>query len=448
MKEATPLKTHAHSTFNVLLSLPLLLSCGDATSSASSAPDVIFITIDTLRADHLGTYGYEQDTSPHLDAFASQASVFEVALAQAPNTIPSILQIMTSRYGLPSAIYQNQTTLAGLLHDRGYATAAVVDNPLFEFDPDAHGLTKGFDIFLRNTLLDRENLERQHYKSNTPADVITAQASRVLDSRARETPLFLWLHYFDPHDPYAAPFVDALTVDSSRSGKSTFTGDVRSANFTRGGSPKPSEQDINHIVALYDDEIRYVDESLGDLFAKLENEDMFDESLIIVSSDHGESLGEHGVWMHGRSLYESEIRIPLIVKLPHQRIGKRIARPVQAIDIVPSVVDALSIETTSHFDGKSVFSESNEPALILWLKEKVVRTQEWKLYENRGRVNLYRIDEDPGELRDVAAQHPAVVDELRAMREARLEHVKQSAAELRRLSTEAAEQMRSLGYIK
>jgi arylsulfatase A-like enzyme len=428
--------------------LVLLISCSASGPSDPSVPHVFFITIDTLRADHLGTYGYGGDTSPQIDAFASKATVFETALSQAPNTIPSILQIMTSRYGLPHKIHENQTSLADVMRASGYETVAIVDNPLFEFDQDAHGLTKGFDRFFRNPLLDGEVLEQQLYKSNTPADVITAQANRLLNARANEKPLFMWLHYFDPHDPYAAPFAESEAGAHHRSSKSQFTGDIRRENFVKGGAPRPSADDIEHIVNLYDDEIRYVDASLGEFFARLKRDGLYDESLIILSSDHGESFGEHGVWMHGRSLYDSEIHIPLIVKLPHQSEGRRVSLPVQAIDIAPSIVDVLSLETSTHFDGMSVFGESTEPAIVVWLKNKVVRTKQWKLYETANEMMLFRIDVDPGETNNVASGHAAVIEELRAARNARLERVKQDAAEIRRLSTEAAEQMRVLGYIE
>jgi arylsulfatase A-like enzyme len=426
-----------------LLSLPITPALGDDVP----APNVFFITIDTLRADHLGSYGYAHDTSPNIDTFAQGAILFETAISQAPNTIPSILQIMTSRYGLSGRIRDNQTTLAELLQRHGYETVAVVDNPLFEFDEAAHGLMRGFDRFYRNSPLDREVLEEQHYKSNTPADVVTAQAGRVLDRRKTGAPLFLWLHYFDPHDPYAPPFAEDLEK-LSRGSKSTLTGDIRKQNFIKGLPPKPEPRDVAHIVALYDAEIRYADASLGEFFDRLKREGLYDSSLIILSSDHGESLGEHDIWMHGHSLYDAEIRIPLIVKLPHQKRGRRIKRPVQAIDIVPTIDELLAIETDVQFDGASLLVDSKDPALTLWHKHKVVLTEKWKLYEFGKEVFLYRINGDPGETKNVAAKHPRVVEELRQAREARLDRIDQNPKEIHQLTTEAVEQMRALGYIE
>lgn len=170
--------------------------------------------------------------------------------------------------------------------------------------------------------------------------------------------------------------------------------------------------------------------------------------MLFLSSDHGESLGEHGVWMHGHSLYESEVRIPLIVKSPYQTRGLRIARPVQAIDIVPTVIELLHIESDTPFDGASLLTDSNEPALILWNKHKVVRTAEWKLYETEDPPQLFRIDRHPGELHNVATKHPEVIKQLRDLRDARLSRIRQSEKNIDKLTTEAVEQMRTLGYIE
>lgn len=148
------------------------------------------------------------------------------------------------------------------------------------------------------------------------------------------------------------------------------------------------------------------------------------------------------------ALYESEVRIPLIVKSPYQTRGLRIARPVQAIDIVPTVIELLHIESDTPFDGASLLTDSNEPALILWNKHKVVRTAEWKLYATEDPPQLLRIDRDPGELHNVATKHPEVIKQLRDLRDARLSRIRQSEKNIDKLTTEAVEQMRTLGYIE
>jgi arylsulfatase A-like enzyme len=434
------------------LALLLLLTQASVARAGDppARPNVILITIDTLRADHVGRRGREDSLTPQIDAFANGATVFETAYSQAPNTIPSLLQIMTSRYGMSGQVQGRDIPLAEMLNEQGYETLAIVDNPLVEFDARAHGLSRGFDVFLRNGLVDRSSLEGQHWKSNTAADVVTSQARRMLAARKDDRPLFLWLHYFDPHDPYAPPFGADIEEISWKS-KSKITGDVRSTSLfdsTRGSGEKLGERDFEQLRRLYRAEVRYVDQSVGELFALLREGGLFDESLIVLSSDHGESLGEHGIWTHGRSLFDTEIRIPLILKRPGQREGARLANPVQAIDIYPTIVDQLAIETPYRFDGRSLLAKASGMAMVIWLKKSVVRTERWKLYERDDRAYLYDMEKDPGESRDVAPRRAGVVAKLRSMRDARLAAGPTSAAQIRELSQEAADQMRALGYLE
>ncbi len=193
------------------------------------------------------------------------------------------------------------------------------------------------------------NPQQQHWKTKTPADCITAQAIRWLKKRDASRPVFLWLHYFDPHDPYLPPFADDMETLSRNSG-SDFTGDIRNTFlFTAPNSDSARhlpEKDRQHLVALYDAEIRYLDQSLGELFAFLKAAGLYRGSVIALSADHGESFGEHGLWMHGQSLYEAEVHVPLIVKFPNQTRGERVRKPVQAIDIFPTVADTAQVSTT------------------------------------------------------------------------------------------------------
>jgi arylsulfatase len=337
---------------------------------------VILILVDTLRADHLGAYGYEKVVSPYIDAFARNATIYENAIVQAPLTIPSVLQIMTSKYLQDEQISDQDPTLAEILQQHGYETAAVVENANFEHDRRAHGLLRGFDVFYRNGVLDRKELRQQHWKTDTAADSITAQAIRYLRRRVPDRPLFLWLHYFDPHDPYMPPFADdmeSLSVET----KSGITGDIRSSPLRQrqnaSGFHLP-EEDRQHLIRLYDAEIRYVDQSIGELLSFLEGNGSFDESMIVLSSDHGESFGEHGMWMHGSSLYDSEIHVPLIVKFPGQRVGKRVKEPAQALDILPTILDVAAIESDRPMNGTSLRHARPEYAFSLWKDWQVARS--------------------------------------------------------------------------
>ncbi len=439
---------HRNRSVATLVSIALLALVAGCRTRPS---DVILILVDTLRADHLSAYRYPRQVSPHLDEFARSATLFESAMAQAPHTIPSVLQIMTSRYVHGSDIDPRVATLAETLRAHGYQTAAVVENANFEAIRDAHGLVRGFDRFYRNGPLHTDNVEQQHWKTKTPADCITAQAVRWLRTRDRDRPFFLWLHYFDPHDPYMPPFADdmeALTWQSA----SQFTGDIRRTFLYRGDAgERPAEftaADRQHLIDLYDAEIRYLDQSLGELFDALRSQGLFERSLIIVAADHGESFGEHGTWTHGYSLYEPEVHIPLIVKLPGQTRGRRVPDPVQAIDIAPTVLDVAGIQAdTLGLEGTSLRQASRKVAFTFWEDAKVVRTVAWKLVTRGEKTQLFRLPNDPDELRDLAGERPGVVARLTAAGDSKLAALGAPPSKVNEVSSQTVERLRALGYL-
>jgi len=430
------------------LALPVLL--GGACARGPSRPDVVLVTVDTLRPDHLGAYGYAAPTSPRIDALAARATLFENAISQAPHTVPSVLQIMTSRFSMGLVIPPEVPTLAELLKAQGYQTVAVVDNPHFEQQREAGGLRRGFDRFWRNGVIARHSLVKQMYKTDTAADAVTAQARRAVLARRPGQPLFLWVHYIDPHDPYLPPF-DADMDRLSQWSRSAYTGDVRDTPLYKQPPDAPvplGDEDRQHLVDLYDAEIRYADRSVGDLFDLLEQQGLFDRALVVVASDHGESLGDHGLWTHGQSCHDPEIRIPLIVKQPRQRQGQRRREAVQAVDIVPTVLDVLGLDGSKlRLDGASLLRPHGQPAFTFWRSWQVVRTPEWKLVQREGVVRLYRIDRDPGEAEDLAGQHPDVVRGLLQARDEKLRRLGATPEELAAQSGRNVETLRALGYL-
>jgi arylsulfatase len=431
---------------------PRLLALAAFVAGCRAAPpDVVLILVDTLRADHLGAYGYSKPVSPAIDGFASRATLFENAMAQAPHTIPSVLQIMTSRYLQGDEILPGDRTLAEILREHGYQTAAVVENANFETARSAHGLLRGFDRFRRNGALHRDSVEQQHWKTATPADCITAEGIRVLRARDPARPLFLWLHYLDPHDPYLPPFDDDMEALSWGEG-SRFTGDVRRTFLYRGSAGEQVDEftaaDRQHLVDLYDAEVRYVDQSIGELLAFLESEGIFGPALVILASDHGEGLGERGVWTHGLTLYEPEVHIPLIVKWPGQRRGFRRSAPVQAIDILPTVLDAAGIPAPAGIlEGTSLRDERRRLAFAFWNDWRVVRGASWKLVQRGEEVELFRVGEDPAEQVDRAGESAAAVGQLRAAGEAKLAALGLSPDRVKEVSQQTIERLRALGYL-
>ena len=425
-----------------------LLAAGCARPPAR--PDVVLVTIDTLRPDHLGAYGYAAGTSPRLDALAARATLFENAVAQAPHTVPSVLQIMTSRFAMGLTVPPDVPTLAELLKSQGYQTVAVVDNPHFEQAREANGLRRGFDHFWRNGVIARGSLAKQMYKTETPGDAITAQARRVVLARRPGQPLFLWVHYFDPHDPYLPPF-DPEMDRLSQWNPSPYTGDVRATPLYKaepGAAVELSEADHRHLVDLYDAEVRYVDRAVGDLFDTLEQQGLFERALVVFASDHGESLGERGLWTHGQSCWEPEIRIPLVVKLPGQRQAARRREAVQAVDIAPTVFEVLGLDASRlRLDGRSLLKPHDEPSFVFWRDWQVVRTPEWKLVQRPSGAELYRVDRDPGEQQDLAAANPEVVRSLQQARDQKLRRLGATPEELAALSARNVEALRALGYL-
>jgi arylsulfatase len=416
----------------------LLILCTAAPAFARP-PDVILITIDALRADHLGAYGYQKETSPRIDELARTATLFENASSQSPSTIPSVLQIMTSKYTGATIDPKAAVTLPQVLAKDGYHTVAVVENPFFEFGA-GKGLALIFQEFHRNGLLDVQ-FEQQLWKTNMPADVITAQAVRWLKQRDASKPFFLWLHYFDPHDPYMPPF-PADTKARGPMGKIPVTGDIR--RFINRKEYKLSDAELEYWVELYDAEIRYVDGSLGEFLDFLRAEKLFDSSMLVLSSDHGEALHEHGTWTHSSTLFNSEIHVPLLIKYPAQRKGERVAEPVQSIDIFPTIVESVGVkaDVLQALQGRSLRNGRPDLAFAKWEGWEMVRSLDWKLITNRrGKKMLFDLVQDPSELNDLYDAEPETRSKLEQALRDRFDPgvVKEDEATL--------ERMRRLGYL-
>jgi arylsulfatase A-like enzyme len=430
----------------------LLAVAGTVLASAGCGPtrppDVLLVVIDTLRADHLGAYGYTRARTPTIDALARQATVFENAMAHAPHTIPSMLQLMTSRYDQSVEIAPRERSLAQVLQARGYDTLAVVENPNFEQHPTAHGLMRGFRRFYRNGVLDGNSLAQQLYKTDTSADAVTTQALRAVRTRDRSRPLFLWVHYFDPHDPYLPPYADDLE-GLSRGSSSAYNGDLRATDLYQQARPAPlAAADREHILALYDAEIRHVDQALGDLLEGLRRERLLEQAVFVLASDHGESFGEHDVWTHGRSAWDGEIHVPLIVRRPGQRDGRRVREAVGLVDVMPTILDLARVPRADlQLDGSNALLTPRGPAFLFWKEWQVVRTAEWKLLQYGPDVHLFDMTTDPDERRDVAAQQPQVVARLLSARDAQLARLKAAPGHLAQRSREAWERLRALGYL-
>ena len=316
---------------------------------------MIIVLVDTLRADHMSTYGYERPTSPYLDEFAAGAQVFEHARSQSSCTFPSVNSLLTSRYpdvfarqgegqfGIPA----KYTAIAEILDDLGYYTVAVSQSAVVRNTPSEHnpngGFGRGFDRFVEACVWRQGTcLNRRIFKE---LDLV-------------ESPFFLYLHYMEPHAPYSHP----------RNHPLQFAGEYEGFDFIRDGNPKPigkmiyadgpkyrlTNRDIQHLVDLYDDEILFFDEVFRTLIQKLEANGLLEETLIVFTSDHGEEFLEHGHINHCRGVWDTVTHVPLFIKIPGVE-GQRLAAAVQNLDIVPTILDYLEIDGGDFgFEGRSL----------------------------------------------------------------------------------------------
>lgn len=448
----------------VFIFLALLVCAFACGMIRRGPPNVLLITIDALRGDHLELRGYSRETAPELSELASRGVYFKNAVAQAPLTIPSLLMIMTGKLFYNDSIPDDMKTVAEILKSRGYATAAFVRNPLIELDH--RGIDRGFDTFYCpekssgswTTEAEFKALaEAQLYAHDLRAEELLRQAEGWLEKSPAGQPFFLWVHLFDPHDPYYPPSPYDAHFDQDYEG--TVDGDVRrtyeSENPIWGKVEKnPPPDDMKHIIALYDGEIRYTSAQVGAFLKNLETAGLDKRTLIVVSSDHGESLGEHNLWGHGLSVYEPETLIPLIMVLPG-RIpkGKVVSQPVEAIDIVPTVLSLIGKEKDGNqFSGKDVADlmkdgtavDERAGAFARWKDQKSYRTERWKLVDTGGKLEAFDLKEDPMEQNNIAELSPALLTNLQF----ELGKTEKREVKIKKTGKSLLERLESLGYLK
>lgn len=307
---------------NLALSAPL-----------ARAPLVVLYLTDTLRADHLGVYGYARATSPQLDAFAKEAVVFDQAIAQASWTKPSVASIFTSLLPgrhrvvqLRDPLEPSLTTLAEMLYGKGFATGAAVGNSVIYLE--GHNFEQGFDYFAGI-----HGADDKPSKDPKARDVVDA-ALQWLDARAG-SPAFLYVHTMDPHVPYSPPppfdqmFEPHPLPDRPAA-------DPRHDNR--------ESADRERMIAQYDGDVAYNDQQFGRFVSELKARGRYDGALVIFVADHGEEFQDHGQWLHGRSVFDELVRIPLVVKFPGgEYAGRRVPQQVQEIDLLPTILESLGL---------------------------------------------------------------------------------------------------------
>jgi len=348
----------------------LIISCFACLTSWGTGPekrppDVVFIVIDTLRRDHVSCYNYNRPTTPELDKVAGEGARFDQAIAASSWTLPSVMSIFTSLpssehklvdlvYCLPSAL----TTLAAEFKKAGYATAGVTANP---FTSGKFGFSRGFDFYDDLTviqwggdlLLGAEDPRQLRPQTAPPSsDRVNQVAVSWVKKRNRDQPVFLFLHYLDPHDDYIPPSpYNRQFIDPAYDGKCSGFG-IRSLVI-----PSLLPRDKQQLIGLYDGEIRFTDECIGQLMGYLRASGLYDHAITVIVADHGEEFWDHGGMIHGHSLYDELIRVPLIIRYPGKiTSGMVVKGQVSHLDIMPTVLDLAGLPIPAQCQGKSLLS--------------------------------------------------------------------------------------------
>ncbi len=337
----------------VLVGLAIL---GLAIPPAEPVPNVVLLVVDTLRADRLAPYGNTTNLTPFLNALATRSNVAPRTYAQAPWTNPSVASLFTSRYqsqhGITrfnSVLSAGESTLAESMKAAGYATAAFSANGLIS---KSFGFDQGFDVYKAELQL-RKSKNRLLQPTRRAPDLV-AEALRWLDDVPREgerrKPVFLYLQFMETHTPYAPP---KELLDRVRAGKPPLDLEAINRAAIAAGVSLPDQQTLQDIEDVYDATVMEIDAALRDLFAALESRGMLDDSLVIVTADHGDEFGDHGGIGHGNTLYDEALRVPLLVRTPGQTSGGTIERLVSLIDLAPTVLELAGIAKPASFEGTS-----------------------------------------------------------------------------------------------
>lgn len=394
--------------------LALLLSCS-ADTAPQEKPNIVLIMIDTLRADHVGAYGSELNLTPRIDALAEHSIVFEQTTAPSSWTRPSVAALFTSKH--PSALGvhskedvlgREEETIAETLKYHGeYTTLAVCTNGNVASE---FGFAQGFDRY------EWPN-ERRSYPGGFPmyvASGVTTLALDLLDTMEGEEPFFLYLHYTDPHDPYL-PHDDLVGPQPHGS----YDGSRKDLIALAGVPHERAAGEYDRIKHLYAGEVKYCDQWIGHLLDGLADRGLLRDSLVIVTSDHGEGLWDHGKQAHGRNLYEEIVHVPLIIKPPQSvRIAhKRVEHPASLIDVLPTIVAMAALPSGDQYQGVNLIElqEANERAVRAEMKLEgfeydAICEGDYKLIRKTGEqpaqgapVELYNLRQDPDEHSNLAA---------------------------------------------
>jgi arylsulfatase A-like enzyme len=437
---------------------------------------VILIVIDALRTDVISCYGSKSVSTPNIDSLGTDGVLFERAYSSAPWTVPSISSILTGVSPLThrvlkskDTIPENCVTLAERMKDAGYLTGAIGDNPHLS----KNGYQQGFghyDFYPKSGGLPLDRIlwllwpERFSLTSSTSR---LTQLAQALIERWSNNDFFLWLHYFDPHNPYFPPSEYLPKHKQQIQAKSR----IEELKMIQRESLTVSEKD--RYRELYEAEVRYVDDKIGELLDYLKNHGYYEKSLIVLTSDHGEEFWDHGGYYHGRTLHNELIWVPLIIKLPDSEVTVRLSEAVGNERILPTILELCRIDYDStDFSGtslsslwsgevtssdevqKAIFSTGLNPApggnceMVLFDDTKFIR------WLSSQREELYDLEKDPEEKENISGQHTHEVERAKELLRKWAESGDQfrryyglKEADAVKLDAQTIKQLRSLGYV-
>jgi arylsulfatase A-like enzyme len=485
----------------ILIAAGVVVSKTTGGLSDGTRPNVIFISLDTLRADHVFCYNkIKKQTSPNIDKIAKEGYIFEKAYSTTSWTLPAHASMMTGLF--PSShnadrsdqqtfrrplnpLPQSAKTLAEVLSDNGYLTAGVISVPLLS---SAFGMDQGFQYYdekmdpfedfkflylneysmLIKVLKFTKIINKDYADGQKRVTEVNAKGLKWIENnKDRNEPFFFFLHYFEPHYVYEPPNPYDLRDDGS---KIDYFLEMETLNH---GLFSLSRSGIEDLVTLYDGEIEYLDHHLGKLFDTLKQWGILDNTLLIITSDHGESFNEHEVWTHGNRLYQEQIHVPLIVRYPKLVPANHIDTKniVQLVDLMPTILDVLKIPIPEYIQGRSLLPIfQNESDLrfnmafaelkpdIIWKSKNsrfghgimAIIRGEWKyILPDTGMEELYNIDIDPFENQNLASNEMNLTKELRSILLTWHHAVNQSSeGDSGQIDARRLKQLRALGYLK
>jgi arylsulfatase A-like enzyme len=446
--------------------LLLLVACAPTDPAAplrSPGANVLLVTIDTLRADHLGAYGYSRETTPNLDRFAAGAVRFEAAFSPRGLTLPAIASLLTSKHVYNHGVIamrnvvmpQSLQTMPEALKGLGYRTVEFNAHLGFGLDSGFH---QGFDDY------------RLFHSRDEPR--MMEEAVEWLAAHGDER-FFMWVHSFGPHSPYQPPepWLHRFT-DPEYTG--SYDGEQKPL-YAIAMDKKLSDQDREQIIALYDGKLAWIDHLVGELLRGIDELGLRENTLVIVTADHGEELFDHYFFFsHESSAFDQVLRVPLMMRLPGRDEAATVAREsvVESIDVFPTVLDVLGEPRSPELQGTSLLpliAGAPDPDSRYAfgtvdddtgkLSVLTIRSGRWRYLQNPDNYTphhmwvvaeeLYDLESDPGQHQNVLEDHPAVAAELRAELERWSEWVRTDATPTeRRLDPKVEQQLEALGYVE